>query len=669
MGMQFFQKLNIKKRLILLSVTGIVGMCLITGSNRYLDNVKTRSVNLVRVSQKISGDFIEIRNLEMTYIQTMDKKSLAKHKELRDKIAESVQALEESAGWGMSGAVKDIMAAEKEHSRVFDEVVKNSSGLERSKEELVTTLAKINELLTSIITAIDGEEAMLNIDGNFLTAVKIAARKETVDFKAFGNERMLNLFQNLLLYWNEKLYNEKKEELDKKIDLAWQNTINVYTGANDATLMKAKDDISVQLQSFNKIQADVFTQWKSNRKLSDELAAIADSVGKLTEDISSEAEKSMRASSTWSSVVGLVVTAISIVALCFLGFVTYNAVVGPISDAVTMIRDIAEGEGDLTKRLTIKSNDEVGEMARWFNMFVEKLQMLIADISQKSLILDQSSETLSGLSGKMTDEIGKMSKDASTVASSADKMSGTMTNIAKVSLEYADNINLLASAAEEMSATIQEIAGNTERAHLVSTDGVTKAEKALSVIRELGDSASEINKVTQVITDISDQTNLLALNATIEAARAGESGKGFAVVAGEIKELAKQTAEATRGIITIVDDIQRAITFSVDEVGNIAGIVNNISEIVTTIASSVEEQSVTTKEIAGNVSHASSKIKYVNDDVALSSKASQAIASDISSVNRSAAEITESSFLVKTRSSELAELSAALKNLVGKFVV
>lgn len=669
MDMQFFQILNIKKRLILLSVTGIVGMCLITGSNRYLDNVKTRSVNLVRVSQKISGDFIEIRSLEMAYIQTLDKKSLTKHKELRDKIAESVQALEESAGWGMSDAVKDIMANEKDHSRIFDEVVKNSSGLERSKEELVATLAKINELLTGIITAIDGEEAMLNIDGNFLTAVKVAARKETVDFKAFGNERMLNLFQNLLLYWNEKLYNEKKEELDKKIDLAWQNTINVYTGANDATMMKAKDDISVQLQAFNKIQAELFTQWKTNRKLSEELAVIADSVEKLTEDISSEAEKSMRASSTWSSVVGLVVTAISIVALCFLGFVTYNAVVGPISDAVAMIKDIAEGEGDLTKRLTIKSNDEVGEMARWFNMFVDKLQMLIADISQKSRILDQSSETLSGLSGKMTDEIGKMSKDASTVASSADKMSGTMTSIAKVSLEYADNINLLASAAEEMSATIQEIAGNTERAHLVSTDGVRKAEKALSVIRELGDSASEINKVTQVITDISDQTNLLALNATIEAARAGESGKGFAVVAGEIKELAKQTAEATRGIKTIVDDIQRSITFSVDEVGNISGIVHNISEIVTTIASAVEEQSVTTKEIAGNVSHASSKIKYVNDDVALSSKASQAIASDISSVNRSAAEITESSFLVKTRSSELAELSAALKNLVGKFVV
>ena len=667
--MHIFQKLNIKQRLILLSVTGIVGMCLITGSNRYLDNKKTQSANLVRMSQRVSGDFIEIRGLEKAYLQTMDKQTLSKHKELRGRIAQSVQSLEDSAGWGMSGAVKQIMKAEKEYGRIFGEVVKNSEGFARSKEELVTTLATINELLNIIITTIDGEEAMMNIEGDMLSAVKVAARKETVDFKAYGNERMLNLFQNLLLYMNEKQYLEKKEELDKKIDLAWQNTIQIYTGANDPELMKAKDAISTHLQAFNKIQEEVFTLWKANKKLSDELAVIAATVETLTGEISGTAEKSMRASGTWSSLVGFVVTAISIVILCFFGFVTYKAVVGPISDAVAMIKDIAEGEGDLTKRLPIKSHDEIGEMASWFNMFVDKLQSLISDISKQSLVLDQSSETMSVLSGKMTDEIGKMSNDASTVASSADKMSGTMTNIAQASREYADNINLLAAAAEEMSVTIQDIAGNTEKARLVSNDGVVKAEKAVVVIRDLGDAASEINKVTEVITEISEQTNLLALNATIEAARAGEAGKGFAVVAGEIKELAKQTADATSGIKTIVEDIRKSITFSVDEVGDIADIVHRISEIFTTIASSVEEQSVTTKEIAGNVSQASSKIKGVNDDVEESSNASRAIASDMASVNRSAAEIAESSFLVKTRSSELADLSAALKNLVGKFVV
>lgn len=667
--MQFILTLNIKKRLILLSVTGIAGMCLITGSNRYLDHVKTRSVNLVRISQSVSGEFIEIKNLEMAYIQTMEKKYLDKHKALSERIATSVKELDETAGWAMAGAVKDIMAAEQEHRAVFEEVVKNSSGFEGSKDNLVKTLAKINELLNGIISAIDGEEAMLNIEGQFLTAVKVAARKESVDFRAFGNERMLNLFQTLLLYGDEKLYSQNKQDIDKKIDLAWQNSIQVFKGANDETLMKATTEISTQLESFNKIQDDVFTRWKTNRKLGDDLTRIAETVEKHARTITDSAEKSMSSSSTWASLVGLVVTALGIVGMCFLGLVTYKAVVGPISEAVTMLKDIAEGEGDLTKRLPVRSSDEIGEMAKWFNVFIEKLQGIISDISGKSSILDQSSETLSGLSGRMTLEIDKMSHDAATVALSADRMSGTMTNIENASNDYASNINMLAAAAEEMSVTIQEIAGNAEKAHVVSSDGVTKAERALGIMRKLGDSASEIDKVTQVITDISDQTNLLALNATIEAARAGESGKGFAVVAGEIKELAKQTAEATRGIKAIVDDIQQSVGATVDEMGHMSEMVNNISDIVTTIASSVEEQSATTREIAGNVANASLKIKGVNDDVAQSSKESRAIASDISSVNRSAEDVSRNSLMVKSRAEELAELSAALKNLVGKFVV
>ncbi len=667
--MQFFLTLNIKKRLILLSVTGIAGMCLITGSNRYLDHVKTRSVNLVRTSQAVSGEFIEIKNLEMAYIQTLEKKYLDRHRELSERITKSVRELEATAGWTMAGAVKDIMAAEKEHNSVFEEVVKNSSGFERSKDDLVKTLAKINDLLNGIISAIDGEEAMLNIEGQFLTAVKIAARKESVDFRAFGNERMLNLFQALLLYGNEKLYSQNKQEIDKKIDLAWQNSIQVYKGANDETLMKATSEISAQLEVFNKIQGDVFTQWKTNRKLGDDLTRIAETVEKHARAITDSAEKSMKSSSTWASLVGLVVTSLGIVGMCFLGLVTYRAVVGPISETVAMLKDIAEGEGDLTKRLPVRAGDEIGEMAKWFNVFIEKLQGIIADISKKSGILDQASETLSDLSGRMTDEIGKMSRDAAAVAMSADRMSGTMTSIEAASSDYASNINMLAAAAEEMSATIQEIAGNTEKAHVVSTDGVTKADRALGIMRKLGDSASEIDKVTQVITDISEQTNLLALNATIEAARAGESGKGFAVVAGEIKELAKQTAEATRGIKAIVDDIQQSVGATVDEMEHMSEMVHSISDIVTTIASSVEEQTATTREIAGNVANASLTIKDVNDDVTQSSKESRAIASDISSVNRSAGDVSQNSLMVKNRADELAELSADLRNLVGKFVV
>jgi len=125
------------------------------------------------------------------------------------------------------------------------------------------------------------------------------------------------------------------------------------------------------------------------------------------------------------------------------------------------------------------------------------------------------------------------------------------------------SVNMVAAAAEEMSATIAEIASNTEKTSAITNTAVAQSEKASAQIHELGGAAQEVGKVTESITEISEQTNLLALNATIEAARAGEVGKGFAVVANEIKEFAKQTAEATneiKGKISEIQDVTSSFT-------------------------------------------------------------------------------------------------------------
>lgn len=669
MAFALFHELNIKKRLIILVLTGIIAMLLITGMTRYMDHYKTKSILLERRSQNIASLFQKIINLENVYILSMNPAILTDHEALSTSIEQLIRETLKTSDSETAGIAKSIMASYQEHSRIFKAVVANATALEQSKNNLIESLSKTNDLLNSIISDIDQEEAMLMIDGEFISSLKVSSRKETVAFKAFGNERMLNLFQNLLLYGDEKTYNTQKKALDEKIALAQNNIVNVYKAASSESLMKTWDKASLLLQSIASIQTDIFNQWKANQALRQNLNKTTDEVNGFTRDITTITNASMIKSSRWSSIISVMVTGLSVIILLLLGAITYRAVAHPIAEAVTMIKDIAEGEGDLTKRLSIKSKDEIGEMARWFNMFIEKLQTIIADISQKSAILDMSSETLADLSGKMTTEIGTISHNAATVSSSANDMSDSMSSLAAASEEYATNINMLAAAAEEMSATIQEIASNTEKAHTVSDDAVSKAKTALSTIMELGSAAAEINKVTEAITDISEQTNLLALNATIEAARAGEAGKGFAVVANEIKELARQTADATRGIKIIVEDIQNATSGTVTEIELIAGVVGNINDIVTTIASSVEEQTATTREIANNVSQASSGIMEVNTGVSKSSKSSQEIAADISEVNRSANELSENSVLVDTRSSELAELSAALKDLVGKFII
>ncbi len=348
-------------------------------------------------------------------------------------------------------------------------------------------------------------------------------------------------------------------------------------------------------------------------------------------------------------------------------FLIANTVAKPINKVVAGLKDAAEGEGDLTKRLNVRSGDEVGELARWFDLFIEKVQTIIRDVAANADQVASSSRDLSAISGQMLASAEQTTQKSRTVSASADEMSSNMDSVAAAMEQTSSNVQLVAAAAEEMTSTISQIAGNTEKAHMVTRDAVTQAEKTSSQVGDLGQAAEEIGKVVETITDISDQVNLLALNATIEAARAGEAGKGFAVVANEIKELAKQTAAATGEIKQRVESIQTSTDGTVVQIGHITRIVNEVNEIVGIIASAVEEQSVTTQEIADNVAHASRGINEVNDNVAQSSNAVSVIAGEIMEVTQSADQMSDSSGQIKVSAEALAKLAEHLDVMVRKF--
>ncbi|MBF0117781.1 MAG: HAMP domain-containing protein [Desulfobacterales bacterium] len=341
----------------------------------------------------------------------------------------------------------------------------------------------------------------------------------------------------------------------------------------------------------------------------------------------------------------------------------------PINGLVEGLRDIAKGEGDLTRRLEIETNDELGEMGKLFDIFMEKLQILIRDIIKNSESVDESSKSLSQLSDQMANASEQVSTSANSVASAAEEMSKNMDAVAAAMEETSTSVETIVSSAGQMSATIGEIAKNSERARAIVGAAVSQAGTASNKVEELGLAAKEIGKVTEAINEISEQTNLLALNATIEAARAGEAGKGFAVVANEIKELAKQTASATQDIRKNIEGIQGSTAGTVTEIRQISKVVNDVNDFVSTIASAVEEQSVTTKEISNNVSQASAGVQEVNENVAQSSVVSKEIAKDIAQVNHSAGELSNSSSQVNLSAKELKQLSTTLKDLVKKFKV
>lgn len=323
--------------------------------------------------------------------------------------------------------------------------------------------------------------------------------------------------------------------------------------------------------------------------------------------------------------------------------------------------------GDLTVTTEVRSKDEIGILATNFNTFIAHLHDMVQNIASQVNTLEDSSLSLNNLSTGMSSGAEEMTMKSNTVAVASEEMNSNMGSVADSMTEANANINMVAAATEEMTTTIDEISLNAENARSISDKAVKEAANATAKMKNLGASAQNIGKVTEAITEISEQTNLLALNATIEAARAGEAGKGFAVVASEIKELARQTSAATFEISERITEIQQDTTGAVDEIEHISNVITNINDIISTIASSVEQQSLATREISNNISMASHGIDVVSENVQSSSNVSTEITKDITEVDLAAANIANSSGQVKESAHDLAKIAELLKELVEKF--
>lgn len=299
----------------------------------------------------------------------------------------------------------------------------------------------------------------------------------------------------------------------------------------------------------------------------------------------------------------------------------------------------AAAQGDLSQDLSVTGDDTIGQMGDGIRGFFDKLKEIISSIDENAQHLSAAADEMAALSDNMGETAQETSEQATTVASSAEEVSS--------------NIQTVAAGAEEMSASIKEVATNAGEAARVAAEAVDAAEKTNVTVTKLGESSAEIGNVIKVITSIAQQTNLLALNATIEAARAGEAGKGFAVVANEVKELAKQTAQATEEISQKIEAIQTDTKGAVDAISKISTIIGQINDIQGTIAAAVEEQTSTTSEIARNVHEAA--------------KGSSEIAENISHVAMAADNTSTGAKESKTATDELAKMSSALRGIVAMF--
>ena len=276
-----------------------------------------------------------------------------------------------------------------------------------------------------------------------------------------------------------------------------------------------------------------------------------------------------------------------------------------------------------------------------------KVVKYATDITEKRRIEAE----IRSVAGSLASSATQLADVSEEMGNSAEQTSEKASNASAVSEQVSVNIKSVADAVGELTISIKEIAGNSTEASDVAGTAVDAAQQTNLLVSQLGESGAEIGKVIKVITSIAQQTNLLALNATIEAARAGEAGKGFAVVANEVKELAKETANATEEIGQKIQAIQVDTASAVEAIREISEIISRINEIQTSIAGAVEEQSATTNEIGRSVDEAA--------------KGSSEIAANVSGVAQAAKTTSGNVEQAQESIGGLSELAEQLSGLVA----
>jgi methyl-accepting chemotaxis protein len=304
-----------------------------------------------------------------------------------------------------------------------------------------------------------------------------------------------------------------------------------------------------------------------------------------------------------------------------------KSITAPLQRALELVKDIAQGEGDLTARLEVSSKDEVGRLCEEFNRFVQKLHDLITSAKESTSIVGRSTDEISQGNQNLSERIQQQASSIEETASAMEEMSSAVNQEA----EHANQANALA----------QKTAGMAEQ-------GGKVVESTINAMAEVNTSSHKISEIITVVNEIAFQTNLLALNAAVEAARAGEAGRGFAVVAGEVRNLAGRSATAAK-------EIQELITDSVGKVEQGNDLVKQSGDLLKEIITNVKSVAETTGEITASIKEQAQGIGEVNKAVALMDEA----------VQNNAAMVEE----VASASEEMAAAALELTSQMGRFKV
>lgn len=460
--------------------------------------------------------------------------------------------------------------------------------LGKSNQDVVFTEpyvdAATKELLLSVVTPIRSNGEFKGVLGGDLSLDSIAKSVNTINFNNTGIAFIADSNGNIITHPIANLNGKK--------------TLNVYgkSPINERKIISIKHDDLNKLIYFYPLKKESGMNWYLGILLEED---------KVYQSLTNLTTRS-------------IFFAIFSISICvFILRKLAKKLLMPLNDLEVAIAEIASGGGDLTQRLTIKSDDECGAVASNFNKFLVSLQQLVHDIKHKADLVVNNSDSAKRLATESSSELIQQGTLVENLATAMNEMSATSNDIASSAQEAASSISSVNERAEEGKALFTKTSININDL----SETITTSQQ---LSNQLAEYSSNIEQILSVINGVAEQTNLLALNAAIEAARAGEQGRGFAVVADEVRTLASRTQESTTEIRTMIEKIQefsnqvqKAMNESKDKatscvehteianqaLGDISTAVKDIMDRNIQIAAAIEEQSVVIEEINKNTTH------------------------------------------------------------------